>query len=87
MHEQEAVGDIVTKGWDRSRAPLMCRPRVVVAYLDGLAVASEGHGDGEAVVAFLHDQVVLPQLLLHVVGQPAAEDGDDADVEGELQIK
>jgi hypothetical protein len=30
---------------------------------------------------------VLPQLLLHVVGQPAAEDGDDADVEGELQIK
>ena len=88
LHEQEAVGDIVTKGSMRSISSTICfkkRPDRTYVYLDGLAVASEGDGDGEAVVAFLHDQVVLPELLLHVVGQPAAEDGDDADVEGELR--
>jgi hypothetical protein len=68
------------RGTTKNRNP---RPQ----YLDGLAVAGAGDRDGEAVVAFLHGEVVPPQLLLHVAGQPVAEDGDDADVEGELQTK
>lgn len=57
-------------------------------YLDGLAVACPGDArDGEAVVAFLHDEVVRPEILLDMLGHPPAEDGHDADVERELKKK
>jgi hypothetical protein len=81
-------GDIVEKEGHRSSSIDFKKKELSPSYLDGLAVAGPGEdGDGEAVVASLHGEVVPPQLLLHVLRHPPAEDGDDADVESELEEK
>jgi hypothetical protein len=63
------------------RRPARRQSFVGVAYLDRLVVERPWEAVGEGVVAFLHDGIVLPQLLLALLVQQPAEDRRDADVE------